>query len=60
MRGCTKSLFRNGERGALAPCLRGPSLTGQGADAPRSPGPAPSGTDSKRLKGDEIVEASQG
>ena len=45
--GITQSLFRNGERGALAPCLRGPSLTGQGADAPRSPGPDPSGTDSQ-------------
>ena len=36
-----ESLFRKGERGASAPCLQGPSLTGQGADAPRSPGPAP-------------------
>ena len=41
-----QSLFRKGERGASAPCLRGPSFTGQGADAPRSPGPDPSGTDS--------------
>jgi hypothetical protein len=27
-----KSLVRKGERGASAPCLRGPSLTGQGVD----------------------------
>src|SRR5262245_26148568 len=33
--------------GASAPCLRRPSHTGQGADAPRSPGPATSGTDSE-------------
>ena len=39
-----QSLFRKGERGASAPCLRG--ATGQGADAPRSPRTAPSGTDS--------------
>jgi hypothetical protein len=42
-----QSLFRKGERGASAPCLRAPSLTEQGADAPRSPGPVPSGTDSQ-------------
>ena len=29
-----QSLFRKGERGASAPCHRGPSLAGQGADAP--------------------------
>ncbi len=44
--GC-QSLFRKGERGASAPCLRGPSPTGQGADAPRSPEPDPSGTESQ-------------
>ncbi len=43
----TQSLFPKGERGASAPCLGGPSLTGQRADAPRSPGPAPSGIDSQ-------------
>ena len=32
-----------GERGASAPCLGGPSLTGQGTDAPARP----SGTDSQ-------------
>ena len=50
----SESLFRKGERGASAPCLRGPSLTGQGADAPRSPGPAPSGTDSHSTRKAEL------
>ena len=44
-------LSRKGERGASAPCLGRPSLTGQGADAPRSPGLVPSGQTLRRRAG---------
>ncbi len=51
-----ESLFRKGERGASAPSLRRSSIAGQGADAPRSPRPAPSGTDCESLFPASLIE----
>ncbi len=45
----SESLSRKGERGASAPC---PDAGRQGADAPRSPGSTPSGTDSEERRKD--------
>src|SRR6185312_13008637 len=48
---------REGERGPSVPFLRGQSLTGQGADAPRSPGPPPPGTGPRWLSGTSRTDA---